>query len=361
MQEEVSTTGEEDPRLGTCVAGRYHLDRFLARGGMGAVYAATDQSTGAAVALKVLEDHTDGAIGRRRFFNEAAMCQSVAHERVVKVHDFGADTDAARSCFMVMELLEGVTLHRYLGRKKVLPVDTALQVAVQLCDGLAAAHARSFVHRDLKPSNVFVTGEREGVPEIKLLDFGLAKRTTHHVDLTLTGTFLGSPTYMSPEQVKGLAVGPGTDIYNVGLVLWRMLTGHPAFRKAEVSATLLAHVTEPVPSVREAYPDLAIPAEVEWVLSTCLAKRPEDRFGTVEELAAALDGVRRRLAGESSAEIPFHGRTLRGPIPTARISADPPAGRRVGVMVLGAMALGLMLLFAGATMLVVIGFLLGRS
>lgn len=351
-----STRPAADERLGSQVAERYTLDRFLARGGMGAVYAATDSKDGAIVAVKLLEDQSDGAIGRRRFFNEAALCASIDHPRVVQVLDFGSEPD--RSCYMVMELLEGVTLHRYLNKKKRLPVEDALALISQLCDGLGAAHDKGFAHRDLKPGNVFVVGERAGVPEIKLLDFGLAKRTTDHVDLTLTGTFMGSPTYMSPEQVKGLPVGPGTDLYNAGLILWTLLVGKPLFRKEEVSATLIAHVTEPVPSIREQYPKLEIPAEVEWLLSTCLAKRPEDRFASAAELKAAIQGVLQRMNGESGAELPFQGRTLRGPL---RQPATPGRKRMRRVLTaVGAMVLGMVLMLA-AILLVVVGYMLGQG
>ncbi|MCB9667978.1 MAG: serine/threonine protein kinase [Alphaproteobacteria bacterium] len=335
---------------GEVVAGRFTVQRFLARGGMGGVYAATDGDSGNAVALKILEEVEDGPLGRRRFFNEAAMCSTLDHPNVVRVLDFGADGPRA---WIAMELLEGETLHRYLKRNGRLPVEVALACAARIAEGLGAAHAKGFVHRDLKPSNIFVVGEDAGTPVLKLLDFGLAKRTDRDIDLTVTGTFLGSPRYMSPEQIKGQEIGPPSDVYNVGLVLWRMVVGKDLFDRPEASAILVAHVTEKPPRLGEVAPDLASHRDLEWLLRTCLAKPPDERFTDMRELVEAMDIVRRRANGEA---VGIPERTLRGERPVfPTVSRDQRPW-----LVAAAVMVGLAGVSVVGVALVLLGFLLGR-
>lgn len=339
---------------GRTIANRYEVRRFIARGGMGAVYEAVDRSTGNEVAVKVLEDQADGAISRRRFFNEAAMCRTLSHQHVVQVHDFGIDED--ETCWIAMELLRGVSLHRYLKKHPKLTPEVALACGLQLAAALGAAHAQGFVHRDLKPGNVFVVDELEGTPVLKLLDFGLAKRTDLDIDLTLTGTFMGSPKYVSPEQVKGQELGPRSDVYNVGLILWRMLVGRDLYDHPEASATLVAHVTEPVPSLEDAAPELEPRRELEWLLHTCLAKAPDLRYPDMRNLQSALESVQRRVKGEAAPEL---DKTLRNTV----LPSDPESmwTKRRLMLVGFATVIAVLLLLLGGISLALIAVLAGGA
>ncbi|MEZ4318771.1 MAG: serine/threonine-protein kinase [Myxococcota bacterium] len=276
---------------------RYEIRRYLTKGGMGAVYAGADLQTDRPVAVKILQEQSQDPLFRRRFFNEAAMCASLTHPNVVQILHYGVTDD--RICFIVMELLEGETLNDLLRRDRRMSPTAALHVVRQVCSALEAAHAKGFVHRDLKPANIFVVSPDEGEgPGVKVLDFGLAKRVQVDTSITQTGVFLGSPSYMSPEQISGHEVGPGTDIYNLGLILYRMVTGVNPFQKDSVSATLLAQATHPPPTFAKVAPDLPAMAQVEWVALQCLEKRPESRFRSAVDLARAAEAALGVLSGE---------------------------------------------------------------
>lgn len=337
--------------IGRVFDGRFRVVRFIDKGGMGAVYEGEDLETNTAVALKVLTVATQDQLFRRRFFNEAAMAASLKHPNVVRVLDFGAADDG--TCFMVMELLQGSSLNRYLRARGPLTPEQAIRVAIDICDVLREAHDKGFIHRDLKPSNIFVTGSDERGPTVKVLDFGLAKRVESATNLTVPGTMLGSPKYMSPEQLHGAELGPASDLYNVGLLLFRMVTGEDPFRGETVQAILIAQATRKAPTLASVNPALAEQTELQWIIETCLEKRPEDRFVSADILAEAL-GVALAVSRGEQASAPLT--LVDGKVIVPKVAAPaavPPlvwVGVAIGVglcvlaIAIGGVGIGLMLL-----------------
>jgi serine/threonine-protein kinase len=263
--------------------GPYVIGELLGAGGMGEVYRARDDRLAREVAVKVLPPSSAGDPERqRRFDEEARAAGTLNHPNVLAVYDVGHHGSVR---YVVSELLEGETLRARLRRGPV-PLAEALDLARQMAAGLAAAHGKGIVHRDLKPENLFLT--REG--RLKILDFGLAKRTLEPQALsgadtrsahTRPGVMLGTAAYMSPEQARGEAADPRSDVFAFGAVLYEMLAGRPAFAHDSIAETLSA-------VLRDDPPPLAVPAEVDALLRRCLSRRAPDRYAGAEELVDAL-------------------------------------------------------------------------
>jgi eukaryotic-like serine/threonine-protein kinase len=286
----------DDSFVGRVIAVKYRVVGFIAKGGMGEVYEGLQlQPIQRPVAIKALRLESNDPLYRRRFFNEAAMSASLSHPNVVQIFDYGVADD--NTCYIVMELLRGEPLSSLLKRERRLAPALAMQVARDVCSALMAAHAEGFIHRDLKPSNLFVVDRQARGLFVKVLDFGLAKRLEVDNNLTQTGTFLGSPHYMSPEQIVGGDVSEATDIYNLGLVIYRMVVGRLPFTGEVTSAVLVDHATKPPPPFAEIAPDLEPMPHVEWIVTQCLRKNPKTRFKSVQELAKALEAAELLLNG----------------------------------------------------------------
>lgn len=266
-----------DPLVGTTVA-HYEVLEKVGGGAMGVVYRARDTRLGRQVALKFLPAvwMHDGE-ARQRFVREAQAASATDHRNICTIHDIGSADDGRM--FLVMALYEGPTLKQRL-LEGALPIDEALDIATQVAEGLAKAHAAGVVHRDIKPGNLILTEDA-----VKIVDFGLAK-FADSLHLTTDGTSLGTAAYMSPEQVRGEEVGPAGDVWAVGVILYEMLAGHPPFRGgyAEAVAHAIRH-DAPAP-LRGIRPD--VPEEVEQVVFRALHKEPAVRFATGRELARAL-------------------------------------------------------------------------
>ncbi len=282
---------EVDPLLGQVVDGRFRVVAPIARGGMGRVYRAVQEPLGRDVAFKVL-DVRNAAAKRsdfhRRFFLEAAIASRLNHPNTVVVLDHGQWGDDLY--FIAMELVEGRTLLDAIREDGPLDPVRAVHVATQICGSLADAHARGVVHRDLKPGNVMLTRRGNDPSFVKVVDFGLVKVLTpdEELDLTQSGVMVGSPRYMAPEQVLGRQVGTTADVYSLGAVLFHMVTGKPPFDGESKFEVLQAQVHQAPPSVRETYPWCAVSRELEAIIMRCLAKKPDERFATMDELAGAL-------------------------------------------------------------------------
>jgi serine/threonine protein kinase/Flp pilus assembly protein TadD len=273
--------------------GPYEVVALLGAGGMGEVYRARDTRLGRDVAVKVLTAQFACDPERlRRFEQEARAVAALSHPNILGVYDVGSHEG---SPFIVSELLEGETLRDRL-RSGGLPVRKAVETAVQIAQGLAAAQEKGIVHRDLKPANVFVT--RDG--QVKILDFGLAKlvapksaeelaRETTLVEATEAGTVLGTVGYMSPEQIRGLTADHRSDVFSFGCVLYEMLSGKRAFTGATSADTLAAILHEDPPPL--AAPGREIPPALQGIVRRCLEKRLEDRFSSAHDLALALQAV----------------------------------------------------------------------
>jgi len=267
---------------GKVLMSRYHIERELGRGGMGAVFLARDAQLGEQVALKVISAHLSGeaAAAAERFRREASAARKITHPNVIRIHDLGEDP-AAGELFLSMEYFPGMTLADLLRRRGALPLDEARDILGQVCDGLEAAHKAGVIHRDLKPGNILCNDRRQ----VKIIDFGLAK-ASFMAGMTATGLILGTPEYMAPEQVRGRDVDGRTDIYALGAVAYHVLCGVPPFGGETPIAIGFAHCTQPVRPPTELRPDL--PPRMAGALVRALAKEPRDRFDSVAEMRTEL-------------------------------------------------------------------------
>ena len=264
-----------DSLIGRVIGGRFKITGVIARGGMGKVYRAEQAPLGRVCAVKVLNPGYAGEQDpefHKRFFLEASIASKLTHPNTVTVFDYGRDGDVY---FMAMEYLEGQTLHRAIRDAGYLPEDRAVHIARQICRSLREAHAHGVIHRDLKPANIFLVEHGDETDYVKVLDFGLVKNVADTgEDLTQTGMFMGSPKYMSPEQIRGDRVDARTDVYALGIILYEMLTGKVPFDRATSVNILMAHVHEEPPPMRETNPLIAVSAAVEEVVARCMAKDP---------------------------------------------------------------------------------------
>ena len=275
----------EHPRLGSELAG-YRLDSVIARGGMAVVYLAEDLRLNRRVAVKILaaelaEDETF----RERFLRESRIAASIDHPNVIPIHDAG---EADGLLYIAMRHVEDTDLRGLLRAEGRLGIDRAIALVVQVAAALEAAHKRGLVHRDVKPANVLLIqrSSPRAPDHAYLSDFGLAKRTTSVSGLTATGQFLGTVSYVAPEQALGKPVDARTDIYALGCVLFECLAGSPPFRKDEDVAVVMAHINDPAPAVTELRADC--PPRLAAVVAKALAKSPDDRFQGCGELIDAL-------------------------------------------------------------------------
>jgi eukaryotic-like serine/threonine-protein kinase len=265
---------------GDVIAGRYELLELIGRGGMSSVWKAHDRLLDRIVAIKVLhEQFTADEEYVERFRREARSVAQVSHPNIVTVIDRGEDEGRQ---FIVFECVEGENLKQLIERTGRLPVREALELAVQMGRALAFAHGRGLVHRDVKPQNVLLNEDGQA----KMTDFGIA-RSVDVQGVTITGTVLGTSEYIAPEQARGQRVDALTDVYSLGVVLYELLTGSVPFQGENFVAIALRHVNEPPPSVLERRPDA--PPRVAMAVDRAMAKRPEDRFESMDEFVSELE------------------------------------------------------------------------
>jgi serine/threonine-protein kinase len=335
---EISDTGEPFPpgspfRPGNVIAGRYRLDKMLTSGGMGVILVAHHLQLDQRVAIKVLrqsalENHEVVA----RFSREARAAARIQNEHVARVIDVGHLEGGAP--FMVMEYLKGTDLSRLLRERGPLPIEQAVDYLLQACEALAEAHALGIVHRDLKPANLFVTRRSDGTPFVKVLDFGISKFTTKldssdsTEGLTKTSMMMGSPQYMSPEQLRSArSVDARADIWALGVTLYKLVSGRNAFMAETTPELCVAILLNPPKSLVELVP--GIPPAFDRAVMKCLEKEPELRYQSVAELGVALAPFA-SPAGKASVErIARIVETMRDPSippPGNHPSAQPPPG-----------------------------------
>lgn len=278
---------------GSIIGERYRVLGHLGTGGMGAVYRVEHTMMSKQLALKLLrpELSTQPSV-IERFEREARSAARLDHAHIVRITDFGKTSDGA--LFMVMELVEGLSLSEHLVRRGPLPIDRALTLLDQILDALAHAHANAVIHRDVKPANIMLTEAAPGATgptRAKLVDFGIAKITAREADdtgLTQVGAVIGTPRYMSPEQAAGEAIDLRTDLYAVGVLAFELLTGRAPFEGTSSVEVLSKHLTAAVPPMLMQGVDPARKAALEAVVRKALAKRREERFATAEALREAL-------------------------------------------------------------------------
>jgi len=266
---------------------RYALESKLGTGGMGVVYKAYDEVLKKPVAVKVLlpNSQTDAII---RFHQEAKMIARLSHANILTVLDFGQNE--AGDLYLVMDFLDGESLHERLkARGGTLPVAEALGIFLQICAGLQHAHSQGVLHRDIKPSNIMLVKEDRGASLVKIVDFGLAKvEGAEQQSLTTTGIHVGSPLYMSPEQAQTSAVDHRSDIYSLGCLMYKTLTGKTPFLGETLLLTLNMHVNEMPLDINDVNPNLHFPDELAEIVLNTLEKDPDDRFQSCQSLMEAL-------------------------------------------------------------------------
>ena len=323
-----------DPLIGQLLADRYKILRTIGEGGMGRVYLAEHVRMGRLSAVKVMSPSltpTADAIGR--FNREAANASRINQPNVAAIYDFGETEDG--TLYLAMEYVEGETLSAVLRREGPFSPYRAAEITGQIADGLTAAHHLGIVHRDLKPDNILVTKSHDGREWVKIVDFGIAKTTQADSDQNVTslGVAVGTPEYMSPEQIAGEQLDGRTDLYSLGLVLFNMLTGglpHPAMTSKQ---SLVLRLTARPRTLADVRPSVQWPARLQVALDRALAPEPADRFRTVAELAAVVraavgapnaNGAATQMMTPLSADaVPARPLASR-PVPTSRRSWRGP-------------------------------------
>lgn len=307
--------------VGQVLGDRYKIEQKIGSGGFAIVYRAKDTRIGKYVAIKVLDREKVRSVRDiGRFRNEAAIAAAIDDDHIVKVTDYGEEEGRF---YFVMELLRGHSLRQMLILSERFTWQRACAVGVQICHALEQAHNHHIIHRDIKPENMFLENRR-GVEHIKLLDLGIAKILQEDEwdglaqNLSHTGDFVGSPSYMAPEQAKGPRhCDYRVDIYALGVVLYELVTGDVPFRGNTAWETVLMHVERPPPPLAKKAPGVEVPAAFEAVVMRALAKDPEQRFATITEMGAALQAV---LPGAEVVSEP----SLRAPVPASEPAAAVP-------------------------------------
>ncbi|MCC6748756.1 MAG: serine/threonine protein kinase [Deltaproteobacteria bacterium] len=329
---ELTAPDDADRWVGRLVEGRYRVLERIGRGAMGLVYRVEHVRMGKIAALKLLHrDLVADPTQLRRFQHEAEAVSRLDHPHIVQVFDFGPLDD---TFYLVMEYLRGEDLSAVVKRDGPLSLQRTARILAQVCDALSEAHHHRIVHRDLKPENIRVTRTRGGDDFVKVLDFGLAKTVAPQAppDSTGQGALVGTPHYMAPEQIRGGVVDHRSDLYSLGAVAYRLLTGRPPFEGRTAVAVLTKHITEELVAPSRAAPERRLPQALDPVLGRALAKRPEDRFPSAEALKEALlELAERAESGELEEAAPS------GDAPRRRASDRQPTGPGVPPFVAAAL------------------------
>lgn len=301
---------DSTPAVGEVLAQKYRVERIVGHGGMGLVIAARHLQLGQTVAIKLLklpddEERRDEAIGR--FLHEAQAAARLQTDHVVRIYDVGQLESGLP--FMVMELLVGSDLDSVLEERGPLPEAEAVDLVLQACAGIAEAHQMGIVHRDLKPSNLFVTRRSDGLPLLKVLDFGISKQVTDPDSgeavptFTNARTLMGSPNYMSPEQIRDARrVDARADVWAMGIILQELITGAQVFEADSFPGVCAAIIADPPLPVRSLRPDVS--EKLESIIARCLQKDPQLRYQSIAALQADLAPLGARAASPGS---PAHG------------------------------------------------------
>ncbi len=324
------------PAVGELVNGKYRVEGMAGVGGMGIVLSARHEELGHRVAIKVLasdEETTSAAV--ERFLREGRVVASLQSDHVVRIYDVGRLDSGVP--FMVMELLRGHDLSTYISTSGAIGAEQAVDWILQAISAIVEAHEHGIVHRDLKPANLFLTQRSDGSDCVKVLDFGISKRIAvqdpaqYKGDLTATRQVVGSPAYMSPEQVRNARdIDHRVDIWALGMTLYELLTGHTAFEAETFPAVCAAIVTDTPPPLRAFVPE--IPQGLQQIVLRCLEKDPNKRFASVTALANALRPFgspnaastgRALLPGSGTLEVSQSGADS-----STLISSQTPSGRR---------------------------------
>lgn len=378
MYQTLELIGMDHALIGTMVASRYQIQRLLAKGGMGRLYLAIQQPLGRKVVVKVMTPpeilNTDPVALQARFFREASACARLQHPNTVTLFDYGELTlpEAGKTFYMVMEYIDGHDLSVELTEHGRISPQRALRLGVQIAGSLQEAHGLGVVHRDLKPSNVMLIGGHDG-DRVKVLDFGIAKllaaldEGANVAELTRKGDVVGSPSYMSPEQVQHDQIDARSDIYSLGAMLFHLIAGRRPYRALSATMRMMAHVRRPTPSIRKVAGEDIHPA-VDALLQRCMAKDPAERYPDAAALIEALNMVLVELRQPLPSALPLAAVPEEPPPaavptesmePTLNLSADERVVSRPAVSLLWvALACGLLGFGLGLLILAAAGGLL---
>ena len=297
-----STAGSlTDPLVGRRLGSGYVLKELIGVGGMGRVYRAEQDALGRTVAVKVIHPHLlDDERTLARFYREARAASRLNHPNSVSVIDFGRTDDGV--LYLVMEHLDGKDLADILAHESMLPLPRVCRIIEQVLEALSEAHVIGVVHRDLKPENILLIPLRTGSDLVKVVDFGLATMTDHEPSkrISVAGSMCGTAEYMSPEQIRGAPVDARADLYSLGIVLFELLTGSPPFVAESPAKIIFRHLSDKIPDPREVVPVRAIPDELAEATLKAVARNPEDRWESADEMLAVMRGISARLGAGSS-------------------------------------------------------------
>jgi eukaryotic-like serine/threonine-protein kinase len=299
--------------VGEVVAGRYELEELVGTGGMSSVYRARDRVLDRHVAIKILHERfTRDEDYLERFRREARAAAQLSHPNIVTVIDRG---DEEGRPFIVFEFVDGETLKRLVEREAPLPVGEALELSLQVAEALAFAHGRGVIHRDVKPQNVLLAEDGRA----KVTDFGIARSVDIDVAVTQTGTVLGTGDYMAPEQALGEQTSERSDVYSLGAVLYELLSGDVVFSGDSFVAVAMQHASAPPPSLLQRRPDC--PVRLAAAVDRCLAKEPEERFASMQELVRELEACLSELDARGDEDATLI-------VPPRKTRREPRARRR---------------------------------
>ncbi|HWP37604.1 MAG TPA: serine/threonine-protein kinase, partial [Gemmatimonadales bacterium] len=315
--------------IGSVVADRYHILKKLGEGGMGAVYLGEHVKMGRKSAIKVMsQSMANDPDAIARFNREAANAARINHPNVCAIYDFGETKDGL--IYLAMEFIEGEALTGMIEREGALPPNRAAAILKQAADALQAAHDLGIVHRDLKPDNIMLTKGRDGSDVVKVVDFGIAKAMTGEEGqkVTKTGLVVGTPEYMSPEQLSGDKLDGRSDTYSLALVFYRMLTGTLPFQADSAQETMIKRLTDDPLPLNQAMPGANFPDRLQQVMDKALARMPSERYAGAAEFAREAVAA---VAGMKGAAVDTEGATqlisaMPGAAPTAILGKTKVAG-----------------------------------